>query len=208
MTLPSFALLETIRLDAGLPIRLERHVGRMAASARHFGFPWNEPAVRAAIEAAGVDHATGVWRMRVTLDAAGTVEAACLPHADHTQGPWRVAFANAPVESADPFLANKTTNRAAYDAARRGRPDVDDVLLWNERGEATESTIANLVVEIDAARWTPPLASGLLPGTLRAELLEAGHIGERLMRRGEVMRAPRIWLINSLRGWVDAVVVR
>ena len=28
---------------------------------------------------------------------------------------------------------------------------MDDVLLWNERGELTESTIANIVVELDGA---------------------------------------------------------
>ena len=60
----------------------------------------------------------------------------------------------------DPFLANKTTHRVVYDTARRARPDVDDVILSNERGEITEATIANIVVEIDGVRVTPPLACG------------------------------------------------
>ena len=47
-------------------------------------------------------------------------------------------------------------------------------MLWNERGEVTESTIANVVVEIDGVRYTPPLACGLLGGTFRGELLGVG----------------------------------
>jgi para-aminobenzoate synthetase/4-amino-4-deoxychorismate lyase len=42
---------------------------------------------------------------------------------------------------------------------------MDDVLLWNERDEVTESTIANLVAEIDNSWWTPPLSCGLLPAS-------------------------------------------
>jgi branched-subunit amino acid aminotransferase/4-amino-4-deoxychorismate lyase len=43
---------------------------------------------------------------------------------------------------------------------------VDDVILSNERGEIT-SDVANIVVEIDGVRATPPLASGLLGGAFR-----------------------------------------
>ena len=84
---------------------------------------------------------------------------------------------------------------------------MDEVLLWNERGEVTEATIASLVAEIDGERVTPPVASGLLPGTLRAELLEAGALGERVLLKDDVRRAARLWLINSLRGWIDAALV-
>ena len=49
---------------------------------------------------------------------------------------------------------------------------------------------------------------GLLGGTLREELLERGDIRERVITRGEVMRAPRFWLINSLRGWMSPMLVR
>jgi para-aminobenzoate synthetase/4-amino-4-deoxychorismate lyase len=81
------------------------------------------------------------------------------------------------------------------------------VLLWNERGEITESTIANIVAEIAGARITPPLACGLLPGIFRATLIDAGEIEERAITRDELTRATRLWLINSLREWIEAVLV-
>ena len=85
-----------------------------------------------------------------------------------------------PVDPSDEFLYHKTTNRAVYERARR--PDCDDVILWNPAGEVTETTIANLVVEggmtEQGRRVTPPVACGLLPGTLRAELLATGEVSE------------------------------
>jgi para-aminobenzoate synthetase/4-amino-4-deoxychorismate lyase len=82
------------------------------------------------------------------------------------------------------------------------------VLLWNRRGEATESTIGNIVVEIDGRRWTPPVSSGLLAGTFRGELLDAGIVAERVLARADVEGAPRLWLVNSVREWVEAVLVK
>jgi para-aminobenzoate synthetase / 4-amino-4-deoxychorismate lyase len=204
----AFHLLETMRLDAGTVVRLDRHLRRIADSARYFGYACDEARVWDTVQSAAAGHPDGVWRLRLTLSDEGIPAVTVIPHEDVEGALWRVAFANAPVDSGDPFLLNKTTQRDAYDTARRGRPDVDDVLLWNERRELTESTIANVVVEIDGRRCTPPVACGLLAGVLRGELLERGEMVERVITRGEVVRAERLWLINSVRGWVDAVLVR
>ena len=112
-----------------------------------------------------------------------------------------------PIDPSDPFVLHKTTHRVVYETARRSRTDVDDVLLWNGRGEVTESTIANVVAEIDGVRYTPPVHCGLLAGTFRAEQLDAGTIRERVLTKADVASASRLWLINSVRGWVDASLI-
>lgn len=68
----------------------------------------------------------------------------------------------------------------------------------------TETSRANLVLEIDGEKLTPPVSSGLLPGTLRQELLENGTIQERVLFPDDLGRATRIRLINSVRGWMEA----
>jgi para-aminobenzoate synthetase/4-amino-4-deoxychorismate lyase len=103
------------------------------------------------------------------------------------------------------WLYHKTTRRDAYDQSRNTRPDCDDVILWNERGELTESTIANLVLELEGRRYTPPVSCGLLPGTMRAHLLESGEIAERVLTPADLDRASGVWLINSVRGWISVV---
>jgi para-aminobenzoate synthetase/4-amino-4-deoxychorismate lyase len=202
-----FSLLETMRLDEGRIPRLERHLSRMAASALLFGYPWKDAAVRGAVAAAQHDHPHGCWRLRLLVDRTGTPTAECSPHTHDTNRVWRVAFAHEPIDERDPFLVNKTTHRVVYESARRAQPDVDDVILWNRRGEVTESTIANVVVEIDGERCTPPIECGLLGGMFRAELLDAGTIRERAITREKFAAAPRVWLINSLREWIDARLV-
>jgi para-aminobenzoate synthetase/4-amino-4-deoxychorismate lyase len=104
-------------------------------------------------------------------------------------------------------LFHKTTNRQVYELARGAQPTCDDVILWNERGEVTETTVANLVVELGDTRWTPPVECGLLAGTYRAELLARGAIEERVMTVAELRSATRCWLINSVHGERAAVVI-
>jgi para-aminobenzoate synthetase / 4-amino-4-deoxychorismate lyase len=201
-----FLLLETMRLDEGTIVRLDRHFSRLARSARQFGYVHDEARIRSTVAETVSAHPQGQWRLRLLVARDGTPTLECTPYT-HDPRAWRLTFALDPVDSRDPFLANKTTNRRVYDAARQARPDVDDVILSNERGEITEATLANIVAEIDGVRYTPPLACGLLGGTFRGELLASGQIQERMLTRADVTRASRLWLINSVREWIDAVLV-
>jgi para-aminobenzoate synthetase/4-amino-4-deoxychorismate lyase len=117
-----------------------------------------------------------------------------------------VRIANNPVHSQDRFLYHKTTRRVTYEAARASCPDVDDVLLVNEAGEVTESSIANLVILLNGRLVTPPVGCGLLNGTYRAELLERGEITEETVTLATLRQAERIFLINSVRKWREAVL--
>ncbi len=202
----SFSLLETMRLENGRIERLDRHVARMAEAAGYFEYQWIESAVRQAVEKVREEHREGCWRVRLLLSSDGAPAIECTPHVPDTR-PWRIDFAVEPVDSQDPFILHKTTRRIVHQEARRSRNDVDDVLLWNRRGEVTESTIANVVAEIDGLRYTPPLRCGLLAGTFRAEQLDAGAIHEHVLTKEDIVSASRLWLINSVRGWVDAQFV-
>lgn len=204
---PPFSLLETMRLQDGIVSRLERHLRRIRASADYFGHDWDDARVTEAITRARDAHAGGLWRLRLLIDASGAPTVTCSAHEDAPGRRWRVALAETPIDDQSPFLFNKTTARDVYDAARRQRPDVDDVLLWNVRGEMTESTIANVVVELDGARVTPPITCGLLGGIAREEALVRGEITERVITRADLARASRVWLLNSLRGWRDADLI-
>ena len=74
------------------------------------------------------------------------------------------------------------------------------MLLINEHGEVTESTIANLVVDLAGVLVTPPISAGLLPGVYRQHLLDTGRIVERPLRPADLRVARAIYLVNSVRG--------
>jgi para-aminobenzoate synthetase/4-amino-4-deoxychorismate lyase len=200
----TFELLETMRWTPreGWYL-LDRHLARLEASARHFQFPYSRTRISEAL-AEAIRAADRITRARLLLGAPGTVRVEQKPLEERT-GVWHVRLATEPIDPGDDFLYHKTTNRLVYDRALR--PDCDDVVLWNPADEVTETTIANLVVELDGHRVTPPVSCGLLPGTFRAELLATGQVSEAAITVGQLRAAPRFWLVNSVRGWCDATLI-
>jgi para-aminobenzoate synthetase/4-amino-4-deoxychorismate lyase len=193
-------LLETMRVEAGgaMPL-LERHLARLSASARHFDYRCHTTDLRAAIlrEAIKQNEAV-VFRLLLARDGSHELQVRPLPKGRIT----RLVIADTRVDSADPMLRHKTTARGVYDAARAGLPADTDAILVNERGEATETTIANIAVlrnGVDA----PPVSCGLLPGVLRAQLLEEGKLVEGVLTLvpGETIRC-----FNAVRGEFEAVL--
>lgn len=201
---PAFDLLETLAWRPGAGFgRREEHLDRLQASARYFDFACDRPAVVAALE-----QAASAWssahRVRLLLDRHGVarIEARALP--SPAAVPARVSWATAPVHSGDIRLYHKTTDRQIYEQSRAAAPQADDVLLWNERDELCEATIANVAVRIGDDWFTPPVESGLLPGVERRALLESGRLRERVIRRAEITAATELALFNSVRGWWPA----
>jgi len=131
----------------------------------------------------------------LTLWKDGRIETRLSPLQPATD--QRVRLAPTPVDSSDRYLFHKTTRRDFSS---------DDVLYWNERGEITESSIANIVVSIDGQLCTPPIASGLLAGTFRNHLLAQGKIKERVITVDELPE--QFFLINSVRKWIRAMRVQ
>ena len=205
---PDFALLETLRLTPTRCFeRLEGHLARLARTAEYFGYPLDRARVARALADAAAAFPPQCRRVRLLVDAGGEPS---VTHADLIPLPsdYRVAVAPIllPVEH-DPFARNKTTHRAIYEQARALAPQADDVLLCNTRGELTESTIANLVVELEGVLVTPPVSCGLLPGIYRQQLIDTGAVQERIVRIEDLARCTSISLVNSLRGsWPVRVI--
>ncbi len=201
---PDFELLESLLFEGKGYFLLEEHLDRLAASARYFGFSFDREAIRTALmdEAEGllpkrhkVRLRVGREGLRVESAAAGSVQ------------PVRVGLATEAIDTRNVFLYHKTTHRTVYEKAAASRPDCGDVLLWNERGEVTESAFANVVVERDGQRYTPPVSCGLLAGTFRRHLLESGELREAVIAKDDLRHATRLWLINSVRQWIEASLV-
>ncbi len=206
---PGFALFETLRHDPenGL-LHLEEHLDRMAGSAAYFGFRFEREAAVAVLKDAVAASEDRSLVVRLTLGRGGALGVDVRYLEPTPAGPTRVALDDEPVDPADIWLFHKTTRREPYERRRDRRPDLDDVVLVNARGEATESTIANLAVRLDGRWVTPPLDAGLLPGTFRAILLRGGELSERPVPVDELIEAEEIALVSSVRGWRRAVLVR
>lgn len=200
----TFDLVESILYHNGFFL-LDAHIERLQRSARYFGIRVDSSDLRQALHAAMPNGATAPQKYRLIVDKKGKfrVERQDAEKTDTV----RVGIARKYVQSSDVHLFHKTTQRDVYDRARATRPDCDDVILWNERGELTESSIANIVLEIDGKLLTPPVACGLLAGTFRDHLLRNHIIKEQILEKSDLRRAKSIFLINSVRKWVPAILV-
>jgi para-aminobenzoate synthetase / 4-amino-4-deoxychorismate lyase len=211
---PGFALLETLlwEPDRGYFL-LDLHVQRLQQSAEYFGFSINLDAVRSHLNQVFHPTVEGVpHKLRLTVSASGELQSQFTAIAPPAKHPIRLRLSPIPIDSNHVFLYHKTTHRLVYDTARQSLLTADDaladdVLLWNERGEVTESCIANLVVELEGQRYTPPIACGLLAGTYRRWLLEQGTLQERVIHLNELSQCTRLWTINSVRKWQTATLL-
>jgi para-aminobenzoate synthetase / 4-amino-4-deoxychorismate lyase len=205
----AFSLLETMRWtpQEGYYL-LERHLERLHESALYFSFRLDLAALRLELEHLAARLGPKSRRIRLMLSKEGRIalEAKALPKP--AVKPQRIALARAPVDSSNPFLYHKTTNRKVYEAARVACPGCDDVLLFNEQGEVTESTIANVAADIAGNLCTPPVTCGLLPGTMRAHLINQGELIEHRITVADLLRSPRVVLLNSVRGLYPMEVVK
>ena len=189
-----------LRLEGGAYFLLDRHLRRMQESAIYFGFPFDRDLLDAELDGYRQGQRSGSFHARLLLNQNGSVT--MIGAALGTIGTLRAGLAQTPVNSSSRWLYHKTTHRGVYEPARAERPDTDETLLFNERGELTEFTIGNLVLKLDGRFYTPPIASGLLPSILRGELLDQHVLSERTLTVDDPSRAEGVWLINSLRGWV------
>lgn len=196
-----FELLESLLLRNGCYPLLEWHLERLARSAGHFGFVYDGAAVRRALAELARRHPRGRLKARLLLPRDGALRFEAAPLSGG-RSRVRLGFAPRPVDESDELLAHKTTRRDLFEAALASRPDCDDVLLVNRRGEVTESTRASLVLLLDGELATPPLRCGLLPGVFRERLLARGIARERTLTPDDVRRATRAWLVNSVRWWM------
>jgi para-aminobenzoate synthetase / 4-amino-4-deoxychorismate lyase len=205
---PEFSLLETILwTPEDNYFLLDDHLRRIAGSSIYFDFPLDVENARKQLQARIYGFDGKSQRVRLLVDRRGLLEiqASEILLTDPLK-PAHLRLAANPVDSSDIFLYHKTTHRQVYETALSDFPELDDVLLWNERGELTESSRANVVLEMGGELLTPPVESGLLAGTFRARLIEQGKILEHLLVVDDLKRCSKIYLINSIRKWQEAIM--
>lgn len=150
---------------------------------RNRGGMWQGPDTGHEFDVVGFTADVNVWGDSVRLGV--------VPHGRHAQS----MFAGAKVLS-------WCTNVYWYEQAHL--KGLDEVVLLNERGEVSECTSANIFIARDRQVWTPPLASGCLPGITREVLLEEVHpegfsIGERALLPSDLEAAEEIFITSTTR---------
>jgi para-aminobenzoate synthetase/4-amino-4-deoxychorismate lyase len=202
---PNFELLETMRYDPENGIfLLDYHLERLMTSATYFDIPFHKQDILQKLNDIKPKNAQ---KIRLLLTAKGDVRVECFALSKMPSRPVKLELATDPIGSDDIFLYHKTTYRKAYERARQNHPESDNVILWNERGELTETTIHNIILKFGEKLYTPPVECGLLAGTFRAWMLGRGEVQEKVLTRRDLRHCDAIYVINSVQGQRQAVVL-
>ena len=206
---PDFSLLETIlwQPNDGYFV-LDYHLQRLQASAIYFDFKIDINNLKNQLNQLTKSFSTQAYKVRLLLDFDGEITYQTMPLSPvNNQKFVKLGMCCTPVDSTNIFLYHKTNNRQIYELAKAGFPECDDVVLWNEKGEITETCIGNIVVELNGELFTPPVKCGLLAGTFRADLLDKGKIKEEIITMEMLKYSNHIYIINSVQKWREAVLI-
>ncbi len=188
--------LETIRVEQGQFWHLQRHQKRIATTIRHHYPQAAIPSLAHSLQLP-TDARKGLWKCRVLYDHA-IRQVTFSPY--QRQAMHRLAIVPAP-ELRYPW---KAADRTALEALKVRYPQADDLLII-QNGWLTDSTIANIVLEIKGQYYTPQ--TPLLAGTMRATLLAKGQIRQAPLRIASLFEATRLWLINALRPLLPSLAI-
>ena len=197
-------LLETMKYDPSDGVLLlDRHINRLIAAASTHAYPLDPSQAKELVQRFS---ATKKRKLRLLADRSGrlSLESSDFPPIKTV---FRLGLADAPIKREDFRLRTKTTQRNLYDQNRGARLDIDDVILWNEDNEITETTIFNLYLKIQGILYTPALTSGLLPGVYREHLLTLGAAKERVLSVEDLSKAEGLYVSNAVRGLCPAIIV-
>ena len=202
----TFQLIETLLWDGEYRF-LNEHLERMKESADYFDFYFKHSRIIAqlkSMERQFMDKHN--YRVRLLLDRDGNlrIDYSKIEGTDY----YGVKYAAISKHKTDPgaiFLYHKTTNRSLYDSEYNyyRLKGYYEVIFLNKRNEFTEGSISNIIVRIDKKYFTPPVASGLLPGIFREYLIKKHRVREKILKREDLKRADKVYVCNSVRGLTE-----
>ncbi len=213
---PGVELFETCYATLENGVRhVARHVSRLKNSASYLGFAFDEAKLRAQLD----EHIAGFdsdqpYRLRIALNKSGRTAITSAVLAALPSDTVDVFLASdhgfPPQSSRDPLLKHKTTRRTDYDRAWKAAETQGafDMLFTNERGEITEGGRSSVFAQLNGQWFTPPIDAGVLPGVMRAVLIEELKAVERTLTPDDLQNAQDVLISNALRGAVKARLKR
>lgn len=202
-----FDLIESLRwsVSEGYYL-LELHIDRLKSSAVYFDFVCDKQAILDDLHChAGFLDPDKKWKIRLLLSRTGKVSITSFSvDSDHGCNNRVITLSEKKIDSQNPMVFHKTTDRAFYDQ-ELGKHDCYDVVFVNEKGELTEGTFNNIFLKQDNILYTPYLTSGVLNGTLRQFLMNdpSTRIEEKRLTPTDLCQGDKIYMGNSVRGLVE-----
>lgn len=209
---PPFDLIETILWENGEYFLLDLHKERLKQSAKFFSIHFSENDINTFLENAVLSFdENSKYRTRLEIKQNGRPVFTSYSLDMPDSLPVKVTISKEKIDKDDIFLYHKTSNRHLYNKALSACrvKGFFDVIFTNQDDEVTEGAITNVLILKDGKHYTPPVTSGVLPGVYREHLLATQEINleEKVLRIEDLRSADKVYMINSVRKMVPAVIV-
>ena len=192
-------IFETIKTVEGQPWALSRHMRRALNSARRNDQPFpSEELIRSAVAETIAENPFPIGRLRLLFGVDGNLR---VTHQEYFEVSTN---ANLGILLSTEQSSSRVEKRYPYtknlEILMQAKSDgLDDVVVINRDGFITETAIANLVFEIDGDWITPPLSDGVLPGVMRALLIERNEVVVRRIRASQLNEIRSGFVVSSLK---------
>jgi branched-chain amino acid aminotransferase len=190
---------ETIKTVENQPWALSRHMRRAVASAQQLGLQIpTEDLVRNSVENLldTQQHAHGL--LRLSFGENGNWSAVHLAYEPVKHGAKLLTYDKEIVVQGQPIKSYPYTHRLEILEAIKSL-GADEAIVCNDKGKICEGSVTNLLLRIDDKWITPPISDGVLPGVMRALVIEYCGVSVRSIDRSEISRVQSAFLLSSLR---------
>ena len=192
---PRFELLTTGRIHKGELTFLEQHLTRLREASRYFAYPYDEPKLLKELQEELARLESNLdYRCRIALQKNGAFQLAITELTDLPASYLQAQLTEQKLDLATPFTYFKTSQRDHLSQSNH------EQIFHLPDGTLLETTIGNLVLEIEGQLYTPPAHLPLLDGIYRRHLLETQQVEEKLLTLNDLTDADRIYACNALRG--------
>jgi len=200
-----FSLIETLLWHKGNFRLLKLHLSRLKSSCKFFDISLDEAKLKINLQRIQKSFIyEKKYKVRILVDRNGyrNISYTLLKE---VKGEVRVKLSRQKIDSSDPFLYHKTTQRELYDSQRKKAitQGFFEVIFTNHKNQLTEGAISNIFILKNGKLYTPLLSCGLLPGILRQDLLMNNKAQEKILNVEDLFRAEKVFIGNSTRGLIE-----
>ncbi|MGT2845065.1 aminodeoxychorismate synthase component I [Streptococcus hongkongensis] len=190
-----FTLKSRALIDNGQLHFLNQHINRFKESATYFGYPFKEEDLQETIARTLNTLDNQAYNLSIELNRLGQWQLDAQPLVDLPASFLQAKLCLQELDVADlPFAYFKTSHRPHLKISHQ------EAIYHTADGLLLETSIANLILDIDGQLLTPPLSLGILPGIYRQYLIDNGQVSEKELTLADLEGAKHIYGANSLRG--------
>lgn len=198
---PQFDILTTGLVSNKQLTMFDQHLTRLREACQYYNFPFREEDLASSLTTFLSNLGQGDYRLRIRIAKSGAFH-----FDDEALAPLPESYRQARlVERKLPetsFVYFKTSHREHIPASQQ------EQIFHSPDGVLQETSIANLILDIDGEWLTPPVADGCLPGLYRQKLLREGKVKEQSLTVADLDRASKILACNAVRGLYELEITQ